>query len=57
MVSLRMTDKNIGKEGFLRDLPCWEMLERKSPVVKILVAEDESVTRGGIVALLKKMGL
>lgn len=31
-----------------------ENARRKGSVVKILVAEDESVTRGGIVALLKK---
>jgi diguanylate cyclase (GGDEF)-like protein len=32
------------------------MLGGKGPVVNILVAEDEAVTRGGVVALLKKWG-
>lgn len=45
-----------GRERLPREPLSEEIFGEKGPVVKILVVEDEAVTRGGIVALLKKGG-
>jgi diguanylate cyclase (GGDEF)-like protein len=56
MVSLRTTDRKDQQRGTFEKSRLMKKAWRKGPVVKILVAEDESVTRSGIVALLKKWG-